>query len=192
MSARGWGRTVGHRGYTEPPGCGQGCAPSLEEQYGNGKQSLVLSAQPGLLGRALTEDPRQLVVVREVVALLGLPPAWRFGRPRGAHGAGTRSEESHHEGLLGAGPTAAQQPHRARLHAEPCRDRAGTDVGGSCRQALCSILSTARRSSGAHTVEPHPAALPTPQMGTAHCSAEGVSGVLAPMLQRFLPLSVST
>lgn len=171
-SAWGWGCTAVHRGHTELPGCRQGCAPSLEEQYGNGQQSLALPAQPRLLHRALTKDSWQPVGVWEVVALLGLPPARCFGRSRGSHRAGARPEESHHEGLLGAGPTAAQQPHRARLHAEPCRDRAGHRCGQVLQAGTVQHPQLCmQRSKGAHAVQPHPAALPTPQMGAARCRA---------------------
>lgn len=109
----------------EPPAFGQ--APSYPPCWG--------------LPPALTKDPRQLVGVREVVRLLGLPPPGRPGCPCDSHGAAARPEKCHHEGLLGAGPPAPQQPGRARVDAEPCRDGAGA----GCREAQRRGSSAAGR-----------------------------------------------
>lgn len=65
----------------------------------------------------------------EVVGFLGLPPPRGFGRSCDTGGAGAGPEKCHHEGLLGAGSPAPQEPSRARIDAEPC--------GGQEREWVC-------------------------------------------------------
>lgn len=67
----------------------------------------------------LTEDPRELVGLRQLVGFFRQPPPQGPHCPRGPDGAGARPEKGDHERLFGAWCPSPQQTGQARIHTAP-------------------------------------------------------------------------
>lgn len=74
---------------------------------------------PPTPGPGLTEDPRQFVRGRQLVASLRRPPPQGPHRPRGTDRAQARPKKGDHERLFGARGLSPQQTGQARIHAAP-------------------------------------------------------------------------